>query len=231
MICFVFFFFFLFITGARQTPVPNIDIIEREEEGNLGFDYGTVVPATHDIFVKFFEKESEAGYGLAANGIFFATFNGFFGMDIAAHCGAILATVYGLIDMIFEYLCAPHIGACLAIICGLILAPIGVNLATAIGLFGGLNGFIFEAPTCAIDTTNIGFHELLLGAPQGTFDTTSNNGIGFEFLGVLYTRATEHSENKDVFEMELIGSIIKINIRQVYITFVLSILTTVLDFN
>ena len=123
------FFSFYFITVARQTPAPNIDIIaimereerEREEEGKLGFDYGTIVPAAYDIFVKFSEKESETGYGLeAANGIFFATFDGFIG----APRGAILATVYGLIDRIFGYLCAPHIAACIAIICGLTLAPV-----------------------------------------------------------------------------------------------------------
>ena len=147
------FFFFFFIKGARQTPEPNIDIIdiidiidrEREEEEKVGFDYGTVVSTAHDIFVKFFEKKSEAGNVLeATNGVFFATFNGFIRIDIGAPRGAVLATVYGLFDRIFVYLCAPHIGACRATFCGLFLAPIGEILATITGLFGGLHGHTFE---------------------------------------------------------------------------------------
>ena len=92
---------------------------------------------------------------------------------------------------------------------------------------------LFGASRGAYNSANSADIENLIKAPLRGLDTTNNSGIGFGFLGTFYTPTTltvkNDSANKGVFEMGLIGSIIKI--RQVFITFVLLTLTAMFDFN
>ena len=127
---------------------------ERESE------YGATAPA--NIINNYFEREEREGGGFNKGAVvpipqqrIFDLFGYLFGylFDISVSLfGAYSQGDIGLFGGLFTRLFAELSAAVISVVNGLIQAPSGAILATVIGLFGGLNGYIFGA--CATDNDN-----------------------------------------------------------------------------
>ena len=173
---------------APNTTNFNYDNCYEREEKEIeikGFEYGTDVPIiTHNIILKYFEKEGEGGFSKGAHepapaittGMGYDS--GLFGHIIETPDGVLHTTHTSFIEGLFDGLFAPGIGVYFMTVCGFVAARIAAVLSIFNGLFGGLFGDTIAPHTGAHTTRNEEFIGSDIEAPGGAYATHNNGLIG-----------------------------------------------------